>query len=285
MSIEAHPFLKWAGGKRQILDQLLAILPKQMETYYEPFVGGGAVFFALAAEGRFRRALLNDANRELMDCYQAIRSFPEDLIDQLGLWPVNKDTFTQVRAWSPAELSPIMRAARMIYLNKAGFNGLYRVNKKGEFNVPYGKWKRPPKVLHADNLRACSEVLNRFATLYCQDFAEVVGDTGPGDVVYFDPPYIPVSVTSNFTSYTSDGFTLDDQHRLAACFRELVQRGVKVVASNSDTETTRSLYAGFELNEIQSKRCINSKGDRRGFVRELIIVGRGKTLKPPKIPT
>jgi len=271
----ARPFLKWAGGKRQILDKLLALMPEQMGTYYEPFVGGGAVFFALAAKGRFQRAVLNDANQELMDCYGAIQSCPEDVIQRLKGWEVNKETFLMVRSMMPTDLLPHVRAARMIYLNKTCFNGLYRVNKAGKFNVPFGKWKHTPKTLDAPNLRACSKVLGS-VDLHCRDFHEAVGKAGPGDVVYFDPPYVPVSATSDFQSYTSDGFTLDDQHRLVACFRQLAERGVHVVASNSDTEATRSIYKGFELHEIQGKRCINSKGGKRGPVSELIIVGTKK---------
>lgn len=278
MTSEARPFVKWAGGKRQILDRLMATLPKMIPkgTYFEPFVGGGALFFGLAAQQRFQHAVLNDANQELIGCYQAIRSFPEDLIGQLGRWSVDKETFTEVRAMLPADLSPVRRAARTMYLNKTGFNGLYRVNKAGQFNVPFGKWKHVPKVLDAPNIRACSVVLNRFASLHCQDFTEVVDQAGPGDAVYFDPPYVPVSATANFRSYTSDGFDLDDQHRLAASFRQLSDRGVYVMASNSDTEIVRSLYEGFEMQELRAKRCINSKGGKRGPVGELLITGARK---------
>lgn len=282
--VVARPFLKWAGGKKQILDRLLPILPQTMGTYYEPFVGGGAVFFALAAEHRFQRAVLNDFNGELIDCYRAIRGFPEDLIEQLAKLPVSKEVFEKIRAKMPGDLSPARRAARMIYLNKTGFNGLFRVNKKGQFNVPFGKWKHTPKPLDAPNIRACAEVLNRYAALYSQDFSEVVGEAGPGDVVYLDPPYVPVSATSNFSSYTTDGFGLDDHYRLVASFKELINRGVKVVASNSDTRMVRALYEGFELHEIKAKRYINSKGDRRGPVGELIIVGRSAQIAKQRTP-
>lgn len=277
----ARPFVKWAEGKTQILDRLLAILPHKCETYYEPFVGGGALFFALAAEGRFRRAMLNDSNRELMDCYRAIRDFPDDLVELLGTFPFGKAEFERLKSLRPQDLNPVTRAARMIYLNKTGFNGLYRVNKiRGEFNVPFGKWTRPPKTLDEPNLRACAEVLNRYVAIHATDFVEVMSDAGPGDVVYFDPPYVPVSASSNFRSYTSKGFGLRDQQRLVAVFKELVERGVKVVASNSDTEMTRALYQGFELHEVQARRCINSKGASRGPVGELIIVGRPAKVLP-----
>ena len=276
-AVPARPFLKWAGGKTQILDKLLAILPDKIGTYHEPFVGGGAVFFALAARDRFQRVVLNDFNQELMDCFRAIRDFPEDLIEQLALLPLSKEFFLKLRAKMPHDFGPTRRAGRMIYLNKTGFNGLFRVNKKGEFNVPWGKYKNPT-ILDADNIRACSVVLNRFVSLLSVDFATAVEGAMPGDVVYLDPPYVPLNATSNFSSYTTDGFTLDDQHRLAACFRELVEKGVCVWASNSDTETTRELYKGFEIHQIQARRCINSKGDKRGFIHELLIVGRRGSL-------
>lgn len=271
----ARPFLKWAGGKTQLIPTLLETLPSRNATYFEPFIGGGAVFFALAAQGtRFQHAVINDWNRELVDAYRAIRDFPEEVIDQLKLLPYSKEIFLELRAKLPQDFSPCRRAARMIYLNKTCFNGLYRVNKAGGFNVPFGKFKNPPTILDADNLRAVAKVLNHHVTLLDGDFATAVDNAQSGDAVYFDPPYVPVNTTANFTSYTSDGFTIDDQHRLVASFRLLVERGVAVVASNSDTDVIRELYKGFEIHEIQARRSINSKGDKRGSVGELIIVGR-----------
>jgi DNA adenine methylase len=270
---DAAPFLKWAGGKKQLADHIIKILPRGIHTYYEPFVGGGAIFFALAAAGRFHRAVLNDSNQELMDTYRVIRDFPEELIAKLGTLKIDKAVFEEFRRKLPGEYDPITRAARMIYLNRTCFNGLHRVNKAGRFNVPWGRYKNP-RILHPDNLRACGKVLNRFASLHSQDFATVTDEAGPYDAVYLDPPYIPVSATSSFSSYTADGFTLDDQHRLAALFRQLASRGVAVVASNSDTETARRLYEGFEVHRVMAKRAINSKGDKRGPVSELIIVSR-----------
>lgn len=271
----ARPFLKWAGGKTQLIPTLLEILPARNAIYFEPFIGGGAVFFALVAQGgRFQRAVLNDWNKELADCYRAIRDFPDEVIEQLKLLPYSKKVFLELRAKMPQDFSPCRRAARMIYLNKTGFNGLYRVNKAGGFNVPFGKFKSPPKILDEDNIHACAKVLNRRVSLFDGDFVPAVETAQSGDAVYFDPPYVPVNTTANFTSYTSDGFTIDDQHRLAASFRQLVGKGVAVVASNSDTDVVRELYKGFEIREIQARRSINSKGDKRGSVGELIIVGR-----------
>lgn len=275
MTTDAAPFIKWAGGKKQLADRLLDILPQNIQTYYEPFVGGGAIFFALAAKKRFDRAVLSDFNQELMDTYRVVRDFPEELIALLSQLPINREVFENYRKGMPMDYGAVQRAARMMYLNRTCFNGLHRVNKAGKFNVPWGKYKNP-RICHPENIRACGQVLNRFATLFHDDFAKATKDAGPCDAVYLDPPYIPVSATSSFSSYTAGGFTLDDQHRLVALFRELAGRGVAVVASNSDTRTTRCLYEGFEMHQVMAKRAINSKGNKRGPVPELVIVSRPK---------
>jgi DNA adenine methylase len=294
MKATAHPFVKWAGGKAQLLTALSEILPQKIGTYYEPFVGGGAVFFALAVQGRFGAAVLNDTNQELMDAFKVIRDFPDELIanlkDRNDAYKASPDSaYYNWRHTDPKTLDPVARAARFIALNKTGFNGLYRVNKKGEFNVPIGKYENP-RICDETNLRACSELLNRVPnTLHTSDFVNAVEGAEPGDVVYFDPPYLPLSATANFTTYTPDGFGLDDHHRLAALFKLLVEKGVSVILSNSDTEITRALYAGFEIHPVQAKRNINSKGDKRGAITELIIVGRevgpaSVALELPPIP-
>lgn len=277
MAEPARPFLKWAGGKRQLADRLLKVLPTEARTYYEPFVGGGAIFFALAAAKRFHRAVLNDFNKELMDTFRVMRDFPDELIERLVNYPFSKKVFEEFRSKRPEDYGPVDRAARMIYLNRTCFNGLYRVNKAGGFNVPWGKYKNP-KICDPDNFHACSRVLNRYAALFCEDFADVVDGAGPYDAVYLDPPYLPLSATSNFSSYTRDGFTLDDHYRLAILFKQLADKGVAVVASNSDTKMTRQLYAGFEMHQVMAKRAINSRGDKRGPVAELVIMGRSGRL-------
>lgn len=271
--MNAKPFLKWAGGKRQLLPELEKLLPKKIETYYEPFIGGGAFFFHLANQGRFHRAVLNDWNPELINVYRVVRDFPDELVEQLDRLEITKEVFMELRAVDPMTLAPVRRAARTIFLNKTGFNGLYRLNKKGQFNVPWGKYKNP-KVLDPDNIMACGKTLNRYASLHTGDFSKIVEKAVADDVVYFDPPYVPLNSTSNFKSYTSEGFTLDDQRRLAICFRELVERGVRVIASNSDTPVVRELYEGFEIHDASARRSINSKADQRGPINELIIVGR-----------
>jgi DNA adenine methylase len=273
----ARPFLKWAGGKTQLLPPIAAILPRTMRTYYEPFIGGGAVFFHVSTICRFERAVLNDWNRDLIDTYRVIRDFSEDLIRALNGHLSNEwntaEYFADMRAKKPAEMDPISRAARIIYLNKTCFNGLMRMNKSGQFNVPFGKYKNP-SLFDEVNLRACAETLNKGVTLLTGDFTKALPDAGPRDVVYFDPPYVPLSATSNFASYTSDGFGLNDQRRLAFCFKNLVTRGVTCILSNSDTELVRQLYEDFEIIPVQAKRHINSKGDGRGNVGEVIVVGR-----------
>jgi len=277
----ARPFLKWAGGKRGLLDKILPFFPETIRTYYEPFFGGGALFFHLATEQRFEHAVLNDVNPDLITTYKIVRDFPDELVRGLQGLTVDKDTYMMLRGYDPEDLDPVARAIRFIYLNKTCFNGLWRVNKQGKFNVPYGdpkgeRWvQKPPLVYKEETIHACSRELNRWAQIHLGDFWEICEWPRPGDLVYFDPPYVPLSPTSNFSDgYTQGGFTLDDQSRLVAACRRLVERGVTVVASNSDCELVRRLYAGFELHEIQARRAINSKGDRRGPVGELVIVGR-----------
>lgn len=279
---KAHPFIKWAGGKSQLVPTIREVLPPKIRTYHEPFLGGGALFFALAAEKRFERAVLNDWNRELVDTYRVVRDFPEELVDRLRKM---EETYgeapkTMYEAWrNPdphlAELmsGPIHRAGRFIFLNKAGFNGLYRVNKQGVFNVPWGK-KLKVRTFDEANIHACAAALNEAVSIRQGDFVQAVEGAREGDVVYFDPPYVPVNATSDFTSYTSDKFGMNDQCRLAALFRQLADRGVAVMLSNSDTPAVRALYAGWEMIEVRMKRHINSKGTGRGAVGELIVVSR-----------
>lgn len=285
--MDPKPFIKWAGGKTQLLDPIREAAPEKIKTYYEPFLGGGAVFFAFAVAKRFQRAVLNDWNVELVDAYQIVRDFPADLFPILAKLKEEyqvapQETFLRERAKDPHELSPVLRAARFMFLNRTAFNGMYRVNKKGQYNVPWGKYKNP-KVLNEPLLTACSAALQE-AIIRNGDFAKGVDGARKGDLVYFDPPYVPLTATSNFTSYTSDGFSLDDQYRLAALFRLLAERGVEVMLSNSDTEVIRELYKGFEMRQVMARRNINSKGDKRGPVAELLVVGRpGGFISEPAV--
>lgn len=265
----ARPFWKSAGGKTALLPEILPRLPKKIKTYYEPFVGGGAVFFALAAEGRFKRAVLGDANEELIETYFSIKEDLETVINRLKAHAGkhSEEYFYMVRA-NPGQYI----AARMIYLNRTCFNGLYRVNKKGEFNVPFGKYTNPT-ICDEDNLRAVSAVL-RNVGLLPGDFERSTMRARKGDAVYFDPPYAPLSETSNFTTYTAGGFGSDEQTRLRDVAKQLVDRDVHVLLSNSDTPLVRKLYKGFKIEEVQARRRINSKGDKRGNVGELLISGK-----------
>jgi DNA adenine methylase len=269
----ARPFLKWAGGKTRLLGVLSELLPDEIETFYEPFLGGGSLYFHLAQQRRFRHAVLNDRNPEVVNCYRVVRDFASELVEQLSALHVSKEVFEELRGIEPTTLSPVRRAARMIYLNKTAFNGLYRVNRNGRFNVPWGDYKNP-KVVDEDNLIACSHVLNGSTALLDGDFVEAVGKAAAGDVVYFDPPYVPLSPTASFKNYTKDGFTLNDQQRLAICVRELASKGVLVLVSNSDTPTVRELYEGFQIHVARMRRNISSKGDGRGPVDEVIVTTR-----------
>jgi DNA adenine methylase len=267
----AHPFLKAVGGKTTLLPEILPRLPAKIKTYYEPFVGGGAVFFALVAEGRFGRVVLGDANEEFMRTYAAIVQDVNGVIRALKKHVYDEKLYYIVRAQDPQSLHAVARAARLIYLNKTGFNGLYRVNRKGEFNVPFGRYTNPT-ICDEENLVAVGRVLQQ-AALTSLDFEQTVTPAKCGDVVYFDPPYVPLSTTSNFTTYTAGGFGLKDQKRLRDVAKKLDARGVHVLLSNSDTPLVRKLYAGFRIEKVRAPRRINSKGGKRGDVGEVLILG------------
>lgn len=270
----AKPPLKWVGGKSALLPQILPNLPAKIGTYYEPFLGGGAVFFALAAEGRFKRARLADMNRELVDTYLALASDPEAVIRHLSKHVYDKDYYYSVRASRPTSLAG--RAARVIYLNRTCFNGLYRVNRKGEFNVPFGRYTNPT-ICDEENLRAVSAALRSNTIVATCDFDLAVKEARKGDTAYFDPPYAPLSKTSSFTSFTQGGFGTDAQVRLRDCFAALDARGVHVLLSNSDTPLVRELYRGFKIRKVEAPRRVNSKGGKRGNVTELLISGRASS--------
>jgi DNA adenine methylase len=268
------PFLKWAGGKRQLLPRILQLVPARIDTYYEPFVGGGAVFFALAAQGLFRRAVLGDANAELVICYTAIRDQVDAVIAGLRRFRNDPDAYYEVRAKDPARLSPAARAARVIFLNRCGYNGLYRVNSKGAFNVPFGRYRRP-LICDERKLRAASQAL-RTVKIVAGDFGKLTAKAGPDDFVYLDPPYVPLSATSSFTAYAGRDFGTAAQERLAEALRALSARGVPALLSNSDCAATRKLYQGLDVERIRARRAINSVARRRGPVDEILVkVGVG----------
>ena len=264
-----RPFIKWAGGKGKLLSELVSRVPENFNTYFEPFLGGGALFFELQPE----KAVLADFNAELINAYKVVQRDVEKLIDELSRHRHNKRHFYRVRDFdrSPAfwVFSDVERAARFIYLNKTCFNGLYRVNSRGEFNVPFGDYKNPA-ILDAENLRACSAALQG-RELVRRSFEEVVGATSKGDFVYYDPPYMPVSKTANFTAYGKEGFTAEDHTRLRDTCIELDKKGVKFMLSNSDAPLVLELYRDFNLETVQSSRSINSKATLRGPVKEVIV--------------
>lgn len=266
----AAPFLKWAGGKRQLLGHIEALLPERIDTYFEPFLGGAAVFFRLAAAGRFRRAVLADANPELVNCYKAIRDDVDGVAAVLRRYRNDRAQYYRVRGRDPAKLSPTERAARLIYLNRCGYNGLYRVNSKGQFNVPFGSYRRP-LICDEPRLRAAAAALRK-VRIVCGDFTRTLRNVGPADFVYLDPPYVPLSTTSSFTAYARSNFGPADQQRLARVLRDLAAREIPALLSNSDCQTTRDLYVGFDgISTVAARRAINSVGHARGPVDEILV--------------
>ena len=272
--LKGKPFVKWAGGKRQIIDKLKKYAPVDFDTYFEPFVGGGAFLFELSP----KKAVINDSNQELMNIYEVLcdedkfkkmcralnsyeKQHSEEFYYELRNKDRNKKTFSK--------LSDYTRAARTIYLNKACFNGLYRVNSKNEFNVPFGK-KTKVNTYEGDNLITVSNYLTmNDVKILCCDFEEAVSSAKKGDFIYFDPPYD--SDTSTFNSYTEDGFGKDEQKRLAKVFKELDSRGCYVMLSNHNTHLVNELYKGYNIHVIEAKRNINANAKGRGNVEEVII--------------
>jgi DNA adenine methylase len=272
------PFLKWAGGKTQLLPEILRRLPARIRTYREPFTGGGAVFFALAELGRFDRAVLSDRNADLVEVYLAVRDRPGALIGRLGehaRQETDEDYFYQVRALDKATLSPLDRAARLLFLNRTCYNGLYRVNRRGQFNVPFGRYKTP-NVCNVAALEAASGALQGVEILHL-DFEASAAQAAPGDAIYFDPPYHPVSATSNFTAYDALPFGPEEHRRLARVLTSAAERGVAVVLSNSDAPFTRGLYPGFEISTVFATRPINSVAKKRGPVSEILVAARPRS--------
>lgn len=267
MADRPGPVLKWAGGKTQLLAQYQPHFPRRYGSYFEPFVGSGAVFFHLQP----RRARLSDVNDDLINVYRALQTDVDRLVDLLLQHRERHDEehFYRVRAQDAESLPPLERAARTIYLNKTCYNGLYRVNSSGGFNVPFGRYKNP-SILVEGRLRAAARALEG-VDLQVEGFEAVLEHAGKDDLVYFDPPYLPLSATSNFTSYTRFSFGEAEQRRLAEVFSELARRKVKVLLSNSDTPLIRNLYAGYRVLTVQASRCINSKADGRSKINEVLV--------------
>jgi len=265
------PFLKWVGGKRQLMSDIEPLIPSKISTYYEPFIGGGAVLL----NQQPKKAVINDYNSELINVYEVVRDQVEDLIEDLATHKNESDYFYSIRVQDREEgfeeLSPLKRASRVIYLNKTCFNGLYRVNSSGEFNTPFGRYKSP-NIVNENVLRAVSKYLqNNDITLLSGDFEDALKGARKGAFVYLDPPYDPVSKSSNFTGYIEGGFGADQQERLRDACVKLNDNGVKFLLSNSATSFIKDLYKNFEIIEVDAKRHINSVASKRGSVPEVLV--------------
>ncbi|MBT9316398.1 DNA adenine methylase [Leptothoe spongobia] len=271
-SLPLRPFLKWAGGKRQLVPELLKYVPSRSAHYYEPFIGGGALLLTLQPG----KATICDRNSELINCYQVVKESVDKLIETLQQHRNEKTYFYEVRGWDReatfADKTKVQRAARIIFLNKTCYNGLFRVNSKGQFNAPFGRYKNPT-IADETVLRNVSKYLNQAnVTIQQADFAASVTNAGHNDFVYFDPPYDPVSTTSSFTGYDRNGFDRTEQQRLKAVVDDLTRRGCKVLLSNAYTEFIQDLYQDYRHVRVSATRAINSKATKRGKVDEILVM-------------
>jgi len=266
------PVVKWVGGKRQLLDVMTPLFPKRVSSYCEPFLGGGAILFKLQPNV----AYVNDINFELIQMYEVIRDNVEELIAALGTHSNEEEHFYSVRDWDRdkeqyKKLTKVQKAARIIYLNKTCYNGLFRVNHAGEFNTPFGHYKNP-NIVNASALRAVSSYFQKAQLTFSSvDYKEVLNNVTKGTFVYLDPPYDPVSDTANFTGYAKGGFDRSEQIRLRQCCDELDRRGIKFMLSNSATDFIREQYAAYNITIVKAKRAINSNAAKRGQVEEVVV--------------
>ncbi|MGN0031119.1 MAG: DNA adenine methylase [Candidatus Gastranaerophilaceae bacterium] len=269
LKLETYPIVKWVGGKRQLMFELLKNMPQNYNRYFEPFIGGGALFFELQPDN----AYISDMNEELINLYQVVRDNVDELITDLQKHDISKEYFMEIRNIDRTEdyknWSDVQKASRFIYLNRTCFNGMYRVNSKGEFNVPFGHYKNP-RIVDENNLINCSNLLQRTEIKHA-DFSEILTKVQEGDFVYFDPPYVPLSETSSFTSYTKDGFDLDMQIKLRDVCNELNLMGVKFLLSNSDTKFVNELYENYNIKKVFASRQINANADGRGKITEVLV--------------
>ncbi len=274
---KAQPFIKWVGGKRGLLSQIIPLLPKQFSNYFEPFVGGGALFFELYAQGKLegKKVYLFDINAELINAYEVVRDNPTKLIKKLNEFKEkhSKDYYYAVRAWDREEnfleLDLLVRATRFIYLNKTCFNGLYRVNRNNQYNVPIGSYKNP-NIADGASIYSASEALQN-AVILNASYKDVLKSAKKDDLIYFDPPYYPLTPTSSFTSYSEFGFLDKEQEELFELFYNLDKKECKVLHSNSDTAFIKKLYKNYDIKNIQANRFINSKSSGRGKISEVLI--------------
>jgi DNA adenine methylase len=265
----ARPFLKWAGGKKQLLPELLSRIPETFDRYLEPFIGGGALFFALQPE----KAIISDINPDLINVYEVIKSDVDLLIQDLKKHKHEEDYFYKLRGVDRTKAyqdwSPVEKASRLIYLNKTCFNGLFRVNSKGQFNTPFGAYKNPA-IVDVDNLKACSTLLQK-TQIKVRSFELILEEVKAEDFIYFDPPYAPLSSTASFTAYSKLGFDIDMQIKLRDICKELHNRGIKFMVSNSSAPLILELYKDFHIDQVDAARAINSNSGQRGKIKEVII--------------
>lgn len=272
MKNEVPSFVKWAGGKKQLLEQFEKHFPPKIERYFEPFVGGGAVaLYLLKTHPEIKKIYLSDINEELVITYNAIKNEIEELVALLKKYKAqhNKEFYYKIRAEDVKKLSQVQIAARFIYLNRTCFNGLYRVNSKGQFNVPIGSYKNPT-ICPEEDLREISKLLEK-DEITTRPFYEVVKEAKKGDFIYFDPPYYPLNKTSSFTSYTKDAFLEKEQEHLAQVFKELDKKGCKIMLSNSDTDFIKNLYKDYSQEMVKATRMINCNASKRGAINELVV--------------
>jgi DNA adenine methylase len=267
--VACNPFLKWPGGKRQLLRELIKRLPKEYNRFFEPFVGGGALFFKVKPEYGY----VSDINPDLINLYEVVQNNVQELIENLKKHKNNEKYFYELRSADRTEeyryWTKVEKASRLIYMNKTCFNGLYRMNSDGHFNVPFGFYKNP-NILDEDNLIACSTLLRK-TEIALASFEAVEKKARKGDFVYFDPPYVPLNKTSSFTKYYKDDFDLDAQFALRELCDRLTKRGVHFMLSNSYTETVKDLYKSYNVKIVKANRAINCKADGRGKINELIV--------------
>ena len=263
------PFIKWAGGKRQIIKELTDSLPKNYNRYFEPFIGGGALFFAI----RPKNAYISDINPELINLYNTVKNNTHSLIKDLLRYKNTETEFYRIRNLDRTpdykNLTNIEKAGRFIYLNKTCYNGLYRTNSKGQFNAPYGFYKNP-NIIDEQNLKICSELLKE-TEIGLSDFSNIENKIKTHDFVYFDPPYIPINKTSSFTKYYKDDFNTGSQIKLKELCDRLNKKNIYFMLSNSYNETALNLYKEYNIKKINAIRAINCKADKRGTINELII--------------
>ena len=269
------PFVKWAGGKRQLIPVLNNNLPKDFGTFFEPFLGGGAMLFHMIAKSPQQKCVVSDLNSDLILTYVTIRDKVDELISSLTKHSKNYFKNSKSYYYSMRENEPkgqIEKTSRLLFLNRTCFNGLYRVNSKGKFNVPLGKYTNP-NIINEENLRTVSHVLKSSKiAIKCRDFDSIIEETKKGDFVYFDPPYQPVSSTANFTSYTNRNFTTDDLHRLADLCQKLNSKGCKVLLSNSDSKDVVEMFSkDWKIEKVEANRAINSNSKKRTGHYELLI--------------